>query len=77
MRQEIARSRAQCMRCYHIIESHHRHDFVTCSCGTIFLDGGMDYVRYGGAGKGDMKLEDINLLTEYKQGSQKWVKETK
>jgi hypothetical protein len=56
------------MRCFDIIESHHRHDFVSCKCGTIFLDGGVDYVRYGGG-----TLEEVNLLTEYKQGPQKWV----
>jgi len=59
------------MKCYDIIESYHNHDFVRCKCGAIFLDGGMDYIRYGGYS--DMTLEDINLLTEYKQGSQKWV----
>jgi len=64
------------MKCFDIIESHHRHDFVSCKCGTIFLDGGMDYIRYGG-GTGDMTLNDINLLTEYKQGSQKWVNDKK
>jgi hypothetical protein len=28
--------------------SKHRHDFVTCSCGTISVDGGQEYLkRYG------------------------------
>ena len=58
------------MKCYDIIESHHRHDFVKCKCGAIFLDGGMDCVRYGAE---TLTEEHINLLTEYKQGSQNWV----
>lgn len=55
----IVRSRAKCNHCGDVIESKHRHDFVGCSCGTIFLDGGTDYVRYGF--KAD---DDITLMTE-------------
>jgi hypothetical protein len=69
MTHEIDRSRAQCMKCYDIIESHHRHDFVRCRCGKIFLDGGMDYVRYGAEVLNREHIsEHINLLTEYKKG---------
>jgi hypothetical protein len=42
------RNRARCLKCGDIIESKHRHDFVSCSCGTIFVDGGNEYWRYGG-----------------------------
>jgi hypothetical protein len=41
-------SKAQCLDCEDIIESKHRHDFVTCKCGNSFLDGGEDYFRGGG-----------------------------
>jgi hypothetical protein len=30
------------------MESKHRHDFVRCTCGKSFLDGGDDYFRAGG-----------------------------
>ena len=43
----IKRNRAQCKLCKDVIESTHRHDFVECSCGEIFLDGGLDYIRAG------------------------------
>lgn len=36
---------AKCAQCYDIIESKHRHDYVTCHCGAISLDGGNDYWR--------------------------------
>lgn len=62
MTQEIDRSRAQCMKCFDIIESHHVHDFVQCKCGAIFLDGGLHYIRFGAPTLGP---ESINLLTEY------------
>lgn len=36
---------AQCKRCGDIIESRHRHDFVWCSCGSLAVDGGLDYSK--------------------------------
>jgi hypothetical protein len=37
-----------CMKCDDFIVSKHRNDFVTCSCGTISVDGGQEYLkRYG------------------------------
>lgn len=33
--------------CGDIIESTFRHDFVTCSCGAVSVDGGKDYLRRG------------------------------
>ena len=42
-------SKIQCLFCDKILESTHRHDFVSCGCenGT-FVDGGSDYLRMGG-----------------------------
>jgi hypothetical protein len=34
-----------CQICNDIVQSQHRHDFVTCKCGESFLDGGDDYFR--------------------------------
>lgn len=38
---------AQCALCKDVIESRNRHDFVTCECGEISVDGGTDYLRRG------------------------------
>jgi len=35
----------RCGKCREIIESKHRHDFVTCSCGNLSVDGGNDYLK--------------------------------
>jgi hypothetical protein len=43
----ITRNAAQCALCKDIIESKDRHDFVKCSCGEIFVDGGHSYFRGG------------------------------
>lgn len=41
------RNRVRCTKCDEIIESKHRHDWVACKGGHIFIDGGHDYQRYG------------------------------
>lgn len=56
----ILRNRFKCNKCGDIIESKSRHDFVKCSCGSIFCDGGHDYVRLGLAqGVEDTDFEDL------------------
>lgn len=39
----ILRNSIKCNHCNDEIESKHRHDFVTCKCGKISVDGGKDY----------------------------------
>lgn len=48
----LYRNAAKCKGCLDIVESTHRHDFVTCSCGNLSVDGGHDYPRrvFGDAG---------------------------
>ena len=53
------RNRCKCTRCGDIIESTDRHNFVRCECGTIFTDGGLDYLRRGYKEEGD--IEDMSV----------------
>lgn len=41
--------RVKCLKCKEVLQSKHRHDFVQCSCGNLFVDGGSDYLRMGAA----------------------------
>ena len=42
-------SKAKCLQCDTILESKHRHDWVTCGCeNETFIDGGDVYHRAGG-----------------------------
>ena len=34
-----------CLSCGDKIVSKHRHDFVTCTCGAVSVDGGQEYLR--------------------------------
>jgi hypothetical protein len=43
----IISNKAKCRLCDDVVESKHRHDFVTCKCGEIFVDGGTTYLRRG------------------------------
>jgi len=64
--EKIKKNKAQCKNCGTIVESKYRHNFVTCSCFDprepnghgFFLDGGKDYIRFGG------NFADIEWLEE-------------
>ena len=46
-RKTIVRNRIRCNLCGDIIESNYRHDFRSCRCGAVCVDGGKDYIRRG------------------------------
>ena len=41
----IVENAAVCLSCGDKIVSKHRHDFVTCTCGAVSVDGGQSYLR--------------------------------
>ena len=41
----IIQNAATCLACGDFIVSKHRHDFVTCTCGAVSVDGGQEYLR--------------------------------
>ena len=45
----IVRNAARCLNCRDVVESRHVHDFVSCSCGQLSVDGGHDYARRCGS----------------------------
>ncbi len=55
----LIQNRAQCLFCYQIIQSTHRHEFVYCRCRRIAVDGGLAYARRVG------QMEYINDLNVY------------
>ena len=56
---KILVNKIQCKKCNDIIESKHVHDFKWCSCKSIAIDGGLEYLRRVG------NLEDIIELSEF------------
>lgn len=41
----LTRNASKCGICGDDIESKHRHDYVSCTCGNVAVDGGVSYVR--------------------------------
>jgi len=60
-RNRIKKNAAQCLNCMDVIESTHVHDFVSCSCGKLSVDGGRDYLRRVG------ELNNYKDLSEYEE----------
>lgn len=42
---KIKVNKIRCKNCGDIIESKTVHDFVTCKCGNVSVDGGKEYLR--------------------------------
>jgi hypothetical protein len=38
-------NQVKCNICNDIITSKHRHDYVSCTCGNVHCDGGLDYAK--------------------------------
>ena len=55
---KILVNKIQCKKCKDIIESKNVHDFKWCTCKSIAVDGGLEYLRRIG------NLEDIIELSE-------------
>lgn len=55
-------NKVKCKICGDIIESKFRHDFKTCKCGKVSVDGGLDYIRRCAPSK-----EAFEELSEYEE----------
>lgn len=61
--QKIIVNRTCCKHCVDIFESHSTHDFKTCSCGAVSVDGGHDYIRRTFKEKED--FEELSNIQEW------------
>ncbi len=84
----IKRNAAQCLKCDDVIESKHVHQFVRCSCGEIFVDGGKEYLRRGANSFDNLidlseyyteedwkEVEAYRLTFDYKEAKRKYQEE--
>jgi hypothetical protein len=63
MAQYITVNAAKCLKCGDTIMSTSRHDFVTCSCGNLSVDGGHDYLKRS-VRDGQSSYEDCSAAVE-------------
>ena len=65
---EIMCNQIECLSCGDKPFSRHRHDYSSCKCGKVAVDGGQRYLRRVGVGYTDMSIvwpEDLSAaLTE-------------
>lgn len=54
-------NKAKCLKCGEVLESVYRNDFRLCSCGSMAVDGGHDYLRRCG------NLDEIEELSEFEE----------
>ena len=59
----LVRNVIKCNHCGDVIESKHVHDFKWCACGTVFVDGGLEYARRGYKNS----PADFEELSEYEE----------
>lgn len=45
---DILENAAECLKCGDYIRSNNRHDYRSCSCGAISVDGGSWYAKRSG-----------------------------
>ena len=59
--EEIISNKIKCKKCGDIIESKSTNDYKRCSCGSVAIDGGKDYLKRIG------KEEDYEELSKIKE----------
>lgn len=58
----------QCKQCGMILVSFDRHDYKTCCCpNQTMVDGGHDYIRYGGINLNKVQVLKIIKMPERKK----------
>ena len=63
---KIKTNKIKCKKCGDIIESTSVHDFKLCSCGTVAVDGGHEYLRRLGIEEDFEDLSHVMKLVEIK-----------
>lgn len=56
----IITNSAVCLKCETEVSSCFRHDFVTCMCGNVSVDGGLHYLKR--SVKDSSKFEDTSIV---------------
>lgn len=66
MNRKIIKNSIQCNHCKVTIESKHQHDFVSCHCKKVSLDGGTEYLSRSGSIEDYQELSIIEVDGERK-----------
>ncbi len=62
---KIIVNKAKCKKCGDIIESKEVNDFKRCTCGSIAVDGGLEYIKRVGNKEDVIELSKFeNIVTK-------------
>ena len=64
---KLIKNAIKCNHCGDVIESKYTHDFVTCSCETVSVDGGLSYCKRSFKNG----LDDFEDLSEWEEIEEK------
>lgn len=62
-KKEIISNKIKCKKCGDIIESKSTNDYKRCSCGTVAVDGGKDYLKRIGKEEDYIELSNLKQTT--------------
>jgi len=62
--EKILCNKIQCKKCGDIIESTNRHDFQWCSCKSVAVDGGKEYLRRCGDYDNAIEMSEYETTNE-------------
>lgn len=62
----------KCLHCHSIVFSRTRHDFRSCLCGKVSIDGGFDYVKVSAVDLSGAKCISIDLSLTKQQLYDDW-----
>ena len=62
---KIIVNKVRCKKCNDIIESVDTHDFKYCGCGSIAIDGGIEYQRYLWGINATKKVADVDEYIDF------------
>jgi hypothetical protein len=65
-----------CLGCDDVVYSRAQHDFRECSCGCIFVDGGLSYFKHGSLPGAEFKIMEVDINTTLKALYEDWNKMT-
>ena len=63
MVKKLIKNKWKCLKCNDIVESKHRHDYVTCKCGEMSIDG---YIQL--MGDLDMMQNECEYIEVWEDG---------
>lgn len=57
-KKKLKRNAIQCRKCGNVIEFKFTRDFKYCSCGSVGVDGGLEYVRITGDSENVIEFDE-------------------